>query len=157
MHPSPVVPPLKFTLLCNRQKAPRIFSGKELFLHRDAEIRKCSDWVHMIFSPVSKLGLRKIVDMRLPYVQISHIQYQAQRGGIWKTFGCVLNLDCCESTKKNWAEMLVIPWPASWLMECLAPCPSLPCISGFRPPHELVISVNDPDNTLKALYDFSPY
>ena len=32
----------------------------------------------------------------------------------------------------------------------LPPVPSS-CVSGFRPPHELVISVNDPDNTLKAL------
>ena len=41
--PSPVAPPLKFTLLCNRQKAPQIFPPKKLFLHNGAEIKKHSD------------------------------------------------------------------------------------------------------------------
>ena len=35
-------PPLKFTLLCNRQKAQQIFPPKELFLHNGAEIKKHS-------------------------------------------------------------------------------------------------------------------
>ena len=41
-----------------------------------------------------------------------------------------------------------MPRLASWLIDCLS---ALSCISGFRPlPHEVVISVNDPDNTLKV-------